>query len=140
MNRRGAIIAALAAVCLLSACAADPVTSAWYAENPRTWRAESPARMMVWDMSRTDCVGFVLRWRARLIATGVPEADLVIANFHTPQGWHAALLVRRPDGQWVLDNMARGPYRWVPPKGWFERAPDGRVIALHGNEVRIAIP
>jgi hypothetical protein len=131
LRKWAAKLPAAALALFLMGCAQGPVMDAWYSENPATWRAESPERMKVWDASRTDCVGFVLRWRDRLMASGIPAGDLTIANFHTPQGWHAALLVRRQDGVWKLDNRERGPVLWKAPESWMERSPDGRIVTVH---------
>lgn len=57
-----------------------------------------------------DCEDYALEKRRQLIAAGVPESALSLAVAVTSRGeGHAVLMISLKSGDWVLDNLTRGP-------------------------------
>lgn len=68
-----------------------------------------------------DCEDYVLAKRERLMRAGVSPQALSVAAVHSPEtGFHAVLVVRTTEGDYVLDSARSGvrrwdqtPYRWL---------------------------
>ncbi len=98
-----------------------------------------------WAYPRTvgDCEDYALLKRKRLIAAGIPAADLLITVVLQPNGdGHAVLTVRTDRGDFILDNMrdrillwSETEYRFVKRQssensGKWVKLRDGRVTAV----------
>jgi predicted transglutaminase-like cysteine proteinase len=108
--------------------------------NRRTNRAIAPERNVnglageIWLLSPKagDCNDYAVTKRHELVALGWPSRALLLAEVVTDRGeHHLILVVRTPEGDFVLDNMtatirtwSTAPYRWVRmqwpenPKQW----------------------
>ena len=100
--------------------------------------SEDPAGPDLWqaDVSAGDCEDFALTKRRHLLALGWPSSALVMATAYIPRGdYHAVLLARTDQGDFVLDNLVerilpwtRTGYRFVKvessvdPRAWYRVA------------------
>lgn len=72
-------------------------------------QAERPGAPDYWKIGGPagDCEDYALAKRERLIRAGFPSSSLVLATAHLMSGeYHAVLLLRTDQGDYVLDNLA----------------------------------